>query len=396
MNIRLILRHRIFAGAILLMIGLLFALSGRPARADDATWFGRVWNNRELVGGPVATLQDANLDYNWGFGSLKPGIVSDDNFSIRWTRTVNMAPGYYRFFATMDDGMRVYLDNERIINAWNDSTEHTVTVDRYVSGGDHAFSVEYYDREGMASAHFSWQFLSGEGGGGGNFYPNWKTEYFNNNLLSGPPVVVQDQRYVNFDYGAGAPAPGVAADYWSARFTRQLPFGPGQYRLILTSDDGSRLYVNGALVIDNWALQPATTKSVDYFNSAGALNVVVEYFDAAGQALLGLDVIPISGGGGVLPPTPAPPPGFVVCPDPAPVGLIGQVISSYPLNVRLGTGTQFEVIHQLQPCEMVNLEGFRTAANDWVMVRLAGGARGWVNAKLLRFGVPIETLVPSG
>ena len=45
-------------------------------------------------------------------------------------------------------------------------------------------------------------------------------EYFDNSTLSGAPVLTRSDDAIDFDWGEGAPGPGVPSDRFSARWTR--------------------------------------------------------------------------------------------------------------------------------------------------------------------------------
>ena len=53
---------------------------------------------------------------------------------------------------------------------------------------------------------------------------------------------------------------------------------PGSYRFALTSDDGSRLYIDGQVVVDNDGIHPAATKSASIDLPGGIHNIRVQYF----------------------------------------------------------------------------------------------------------------------
>ncbi len=181
---------------------------GRTAQAQDAQWHGQFWNNTNLSGTPVVTRWENTIDFNWFGGSPDPRINSD-NFSARWTRTVNFPAGNYRFFATMDDGMRIWIDNQLVVDSWTFSQEHTMTFDRFMSG-NHDIRIDYFEAGGMAVARFRWDLITGSIDAG--LFPNWNAQYFNTPNLSGAPVLVRDDRYINQDWGLGSPGPGVNAD----------------------------------------------------------------------------------------------------------------------------------------------------------------------------------------
>ncbi|MBK7218650.1 MAG: hypothetical protein IPH95_16725 [Candidatus Promineofilum sp.] len=380
------LRH-VFLGVSLVVVALvaLGLAAGRASAADqypNDSWFVQYWENVDLAGPPHATRYGQNIDFNWGLG-YPEALDGQNTFSVRWTRAAYFPAGVYRFVATMDDGMRVWIDGLPIIDAWGASAEHTVSKDVPLAEGWHNIRVDYQERGGMAVARFNWSPVSG-----GNTYPNWKAEYFNNPLLSGAPVVVRDDRYLDFTWGFGAPDLRLSADNFSARWTRTFNGVPGQYRLDLTSDDGARLYINGQLLIDNWGVQPAQTRSADYWFS-GPAQLRVEYFELEGVASVRLDIVPVSGGEGLLPPTPTPTPppptlpdGTVSCPV-VPTATNGVVISARPLNVRAGAGLEFAIIAQLQSCAQPLLTGNRSADGQWVEVLSDSGAIGWVLSQYL-------------
>lgn len=388
-----IFTRRAWRGVALVLAFVILVLAGRPAHAQDAQWLGQFWNNRDLGGPVVMTRWENSIDFNWEGGSPDPRINSD-NFSARWTRTVNFAPGNYRFFATMDDGMRIWVDNQLVIDAWQDSQERTVTFDRFMNG-NHAIRIDYFEAGGMAVARFNWQLLAG--GGGGQFFPNWQAHYFNNTTVSGAPVLVRDEARISTNWGFSSPGPGVNSTFWSARWTRQVSAEAGQYRIILTSDDGSRVFINDQLVLDNWREQAPTRRAVDYFTNGGVLNVRVEFFNAAGAAQLTAELISITGGLTSI--TPQPPTGgggggaSPTCVT-TPSGMQAQSIAATPLNVRQGPGTQFASLGTLARCQIVPLTGFRNPASTWVQV-VFNGQTGWASAQFLNLGANMASLAPT-
>ncbi len=116
----------------------------------------------------------------------------------------------------------------------------------------------------------------------------WKGEYFNNTDLSGSPAVVHDDDLIAFDWGQAYPLPGVGVDNFSVRWTRELELPEGTYRFTLRADDGVRLWVNDALLIDRWTAGYATSEAVTQL-PAGRHAVRVEYFEATGDARVFLE-----------------------------------------------------------------------------------------------------------
>ena len=250
-------------------------------RAQGGAWEGRYWNNRDLSGNPVLVRQDANIDFDWGGGSPASQVFTD-NFSAQWTQTANLPAGTYRFSATADDGMRVWVDNVLIIDAWYDSQVRTITADVFLGAGNHTIVVQYYEAGGVAVAKMNYVSLDAP-------QPptptnNWFNEYFTNTSLSGAPTLTGTTTDINFNWGLGAPTAGFPADFFSVRWVRNLPLEAGRYRFTTTTDDGVRLWVNNVLVIDQWRVQPPTSFSVDIDLPGGAIPIKMEYFENTERA----------------------------------------------------------------------------------------------------------------
>jgi len=92
---------------------------------------------------------------------------------------------------------------------------------------------------------------------------------------------------VDFDWGTGSPAAGVPADGFSVRWTGQiLPRYSETYAISTTTDDGVRVWIDGKLVIDDWALQAATERVGTAALIAGKpVDVRIDYFENLGHAV---------------------------------------------------------------------------------------------------------------
>jgi lipoprotein-anchoring transpeptidase ErfK/SrfK/LysM repeat protein len=119
------------------------------------TWQASYWNNTNLSGLPVLERAEDNLDHDWGSGSPDPAVVAD-GFSARWMGSFSFAAGTYQFIATSDDGLRVWLDGELIIDSWNDQAATSVHTARTLEQGAHAIRVEYYENNATALARLMW------------------------------------------------------------------------------------------------------------------------------------------------------------------------------------------------------------------------------------------------
>jgi hypothetical protein len=206
-------------------------------------WRGEYYNNPNLSGAPVLVRNDVSVSFDWGTGSPGPGVPAD-NFSARWTRNLSFPAGTYRFYVRVDDGVRLWIDGNLVIDQWHDSAPTTYSTDVPLANGVHSLRMEYYERSGGALAQLAWERLEN--------YPDWKAEYYNNPNLSGAPALVRNDVSVSFDWGTGSPGPGVPADNFSVRWSRSVSFSTGTYRFYVRVDDGVRLWVDSNLVTDQW------------------------------------------------------------------------------------------------------------------------------------------------
>ncbi len=106
---------------------------------------------------PTLTRIDLAVNFDWGSGSPAPSISSDD-FTVRWTGDVQ--PQFnetYTFYTKTDDGARLWVNNQEIINAWVDqaATEWSGAI-ALNAGQRYAIRMEYYENAGSASAQLSW------------------------------------------------------------------------------------------------------------------------------------------------------------------------------------------------------------------------------------------------
>ena len=270
-----------------------------PVSAATATWTGKYYNNTTLSGTPVLTRSDGTntipsatptLDFYWE-GSPGTG-VNADGWSVRWTRTETYAAATYRFTATTDDGTRIYVDNILVLDAWFNQPPTTYLADYTMTAGTHTLKVEFYDATNAATAQVTVQDAA-------TLPPGWNAEYFNNQNLTGSPAVTRnDGQDINFDWNVGSPAIGIQSDHFSARWTRQLSFNEGVYQFFTTSDDGSRVYIDGQLILNFWVDQGGITHTANKQMTAGLHTVVVEYYENAGGAMMqfGLSYRPDLGG----------------------------------------------------------------------------------------------------
>ena len=126
--------------------------------AEFSGWRGAYYDNPVLSGQPYFVRDDAAIAFRWDAGSPGSGLPAD-NFSVRWTRRVEFREGNHNFHVSADDGVRLWADDELILDHWVDGSLEDVEIIRYVSQGLHVVRLEYYERGGDAVAHLWWEYV---------------------------------------------------------------------------------------------------------------------------------------------------------------------------------------------------------------------------------------------
>jgi LysM repeat protein len=126
-----------------------------PQPQPQGAWTGEYFANRDLAGAPNFVRQDPAIAFDWGTWGPGGGIGAN-NFSVRWNRVENFAGGTYRFTATVDDGIRIWVDGQLILDYWRIGPATTVSCDHFLSPGQHTIRVEYFQAEGVAVVYLKY------------------------------------------------------------------------------------------------------------------------------------------------------------------------------------------------------------------------------------------------
>ncbi|TWO34653.1 hypothetical protein E1J38_002005 [Seonamhaeicola sediminis] len=110
----------------------------------------------------------------------------------------------------------------------------------------------------------------------------FKAEYYNNDKFEGQPEVVTTHKKLNFDW-LKAPAEGVRADFFSVIYKANfIPKHSGEHLFELITKDGTRMYVNDSLVIDEWKYRATSTNSFAMNMKAGeSYALKIKYYDGS-------------------------------------------------------------------------------------------------------------------
>jgi hypothetical protein len=125
-----------------------------PERPDMGLT-GQYFDNIDFTGTSI-TRTDPTINYNWT--SYSPNGIGPDRWSARWSGQIK--PAYsetYTFYTTSDDGVRLWVDGELIIDNWTDHapTENSGTI-ALTARQLYDIRMEYYENGGGAMARLWW------------------------------------------------------------------------------------------------------------------------------------------------------------------------------------------------------------------------------------------------
>jgi hypothetical protein len=132
---------------------------------DNATFIGSsagtglvgdYFDNNNFTG-TMITRTDPTVNFDWGSGAPMTGIAAD-TFSVRWNGQVQAVNSEtYTFYTTTDDGVRLWVNNQLLIDKWIDQgpTEWSGAI-ALTAGVKYDIKMEYYENGGGAQAKLSW------------------------------------------------------------------------------------------------------------------------------------------------------------------------------------------------------------------------------------------------
>jgi len=132
-----------------------------------AGWQAQYWNRpngftgqNAFVGPPTFVRDEAGqfIGHNWGTAGPESGNLGvwPTNFSAIWDRIVNFAAGTYTFSMTVDDGGRLLIDSNAVMDHWVVQGPTTYTWSGSLAAGNHSIEFQYFQATGGAVADLSW------------------------------------------------------------------------------------------------------------------------------------------------------------------------------------------------------------------------------------------------
>ena len=120
----------------------------KDPREDAGAWMAL------LAGEPAETRRVDGLDFDWKGGAVSEKVGAD-RFGTLATCEVETTAGKWRLGTVSDDGIRVFVDGELVVDDWthHGPTPHDAVLD--LAAGKHAIRVEHFDIDGWAALRVS-------------------------------------------------------------------------------------------------------------------------------------------------------------------------------------------------------------------------------------------------
>jgi RHS repeat-associated protein len=265
---------------------------------------------------PVMTRNDINVDFDYSTGNPGGGIANDF-FYVRW-KGYFVAPktGAYNFGNSNDDAMRTTVNGQTFGGicygtspcfgtntiALQEGQAVPITVD-YEEANFGAYAHLYVrgavDQQIVKSEWLQSESISAptQYGLNGRYYTDDGKHDFtaaNNDPMR--LMMARNDATISFNWAGGAPAAGLQADNFMARWTGYVTVPTsGNYTFGANTDDGIRIKLNNGLlgaeqtVLNSWQDQAATVwGNATYLKAGQPVPITVEYYERGGGASINL------------------------------------------------------------------------------------------------------------
>ena len=127
-----------------------------PATQLSASPEGLLGSYSDAFGGSAVRV-DPVVDFNWGISRPHPSVAVDQ-VSVGWTGQLRADHSEeYTFAIQSDEGARLWIGGELVIDDWTPHTVHVATGTKLLEAGKwYDIRIEYFDKTGQAEVDFQW------------------------------------------------------------------------------------------------------------------------------------------------------------------------------------------------------------------------------------------------
>eukprot|EP00804_Cyclotella_cryptica_P021433 CCRYP_005783-RA/>CCRYP_005783-RA protein AED:0.00 eAED:0.00 QI:831/1/1/1/1/1/3/2372/6166 len=115
----------------------------------------RYYDNQWLLEEPVIERVDPTISFNWGSGIITQ--YGRDFISVRWWgKILPSTSELYTFYLLADDGVRLYVDHNLLIDLWDEHSVEKRATFPLTSDSFHDLKIEYKEITGEANIQLQW------------------------------------------------------------------------------------------------------------------------------------------------------------------------------------------------------------------------------------------------
>ncbi len=244
------------------------------------------------------------INKDWGYGN-PGGVTPSDYFSAKFSKKQWFESGHYKFYTGYDDGMKLVINGNIVIDKWENPAADTDTrID--LPTGWHVMEVYYQEKTGSAKLTLSWELACKTN----NNFSDWCVEFYPNKYQTGIPVkpVTRLGDFWDDNWGNNNPTvnltkgginsfsgtylnspSGISSlptDNFSGYFTKMHYFPASTFTFISKADDGTEIILDGTRIIN----QPGCCSETrtDRYLTEGWYLLQVKFREDAGQAAFAL------------------------------------------------------------------------------------------------------------
>jgi len=256
---------------------------------------GRYFPGQEMTGAPAVAQREESLDFDW---AATPPLASP--FVASWEGAL-LVPRYgeYHFELTAEGGHgRVLLDGQSLVEA----DDGQASVQRTLAGGFYGLEAEFISGDAPQRLRLVWSGpdfgLQTVGAGALYTLPGAANGlvgyYYSNPNWNGTPALIQRDLFIL----PNNPLREPFSILWTGKIAAPRT---GHYRFGTRSDDGSLVYVDGQLVVDNGGEHGSEYREGSIQLTEGFHGIEVRYFQMGGSREMQLWWAPPGGGQEIIP-----------------------------------------------------------------------------------------------
>ncbi|HEX3132769.1 MAG TPA: alkaline phosphatase family protein [Planctomycetota bacterium] len=136
---------------------VLLTVTATPVVGSGTGLSGAYFDGQNLTG-PVVLRTDPAVDFTWAATAAPISGIAAGTYSVRWSGRVQAPLSQaYTFLVTADDGVRLWVNGQKLVDQWNDHgpTEYSGTI-TLTAGSYYDLVLEYYQAGGGARIALAW------------------------------------------------------------------------------------------------------------------------------------------------------------------------------------------------------------------------------------------------